>query len=352
QRLDEYDGPVELHDRRVVHYPDDYPFVVDREHPGKLRSPWYDAECERHSAADVAQELDGSYDISGMTLFDQERLRVLDDAARMIELTFAGDVQVAADDAAEPVASARAELVADHRRWAELSQEALPPYLEWADPASEPYSWHRYGMACDPASGTGNDDTWICVGDANTGRQVAEYASNRIEAAACAELLAAIGRRWRWPFVVVEGDARGLVICRALWDAAYPGRIYLRHRLTDRTEPQAEDFGFSTSTRDKELRLIEYSKAVSRGAFVPVSRRAIKQHQAFGYGENGRLGREGVPDDAVRCLAYCDEALRHVPKGSPSPDEIPPESPLGQYIQEKRRRRQPLGFDPRKLVSS
>lgn len=68
------------HDERKIRildtnykFPDDYNFIPD----GKVRSPWYDDECKRRSALQIAQELDIDYLQSGTPVFDQVSLKVM-----------------------------------------------------------------------------------------------------------------------------------------------------------------------------------------------------------------------------------------------------------------------------------
>ena len=314
-------------------FPIDYPFVTGPEQEGRLRSPWYDVECRRNSTADVAQEIDGDYRAkSGRPLFDLAVLRALDDAARRTVPTFVGDLAIDCIEGKSRVASATLRLLPCPRG---LRSDDLPAYVEWANPSDSAINWHSFVISCDPSSGTGNDDTWIAVADKNTGRQVAEYASNRIEPGQTTEWLAAIGRRWHNAFSITEGDSRGLVICRGLWDAKYPGGIYLRHRIADRSEPRAEDFGYGTSERDREVCLMEYAEALKLGRYVPLSRRAIAQHLVYGWNE-GKLGQEGIPDDAVRSMGYLNVGLGQVSPGAEAPAEPPPDSPMGRFLRDQR----------------
>jgi len=77
--MDDFRGMVRVREKgerqaREVMFPDGYPFILD----GKLRSPWYDAQCARcANAMEVAQELDIDFLGSDYQYFDAEFIDLL-----------------------------------------------------------------------------------------------------------------------------------------------------------------------------------------------------------------------------------------------------------------------------------
>lgn len=136
----------------------DYRFVLD----GKLRSPWYDAECVRRANdREVAQMLDINYEGSSYQFFDKSLITKLQQEYACSPF-WEGDVDFD-PDTGRPFGLVKGE-AGLLKLWCPLDAQDRPPEAV-------------YAAAADVSTGTGATNSCLTVIDVKTGEKVAEYAA-------------------------------------------------------------------------------------------------------------------------------------------------------------------------------
>jgi hypothetical protein len=157
-------------------YPEDYPYEKD----GKVRSPWYDAECRRPKATakSIAQDLDLNFEQSVSLFFEGL-------AMNMARSTVKGPIHTGrfSCDSYGGEAVFAEDTRGNVRLWNQLNNGRLPP--------------SRYVIGVDAAQGTGTDfssNSVIQVVNLVTGDQVLEWVDNATRPDDCAVLAVSIAR--------------------------------------------------------------------------------------------------------------------------------------------------------------
>ena len=195
-------------------YKKDYPFCKD----GKIRSPWYDAECRRANATPktIAQDLDLNFEQSVSLFFDPL-------AMEMARTTVKGPVY-------------RGRLIYDqYGSPAEFLPDPLGNVSVWSQMVDGRIAPSRYVIGVDVAAGTGTDwssNSVIEVIDLTTGEQVLEWADNATRPEDCAALAVATakwlqGESGSQPYLVWEAQGPGGEFYREVAELGYTN-IYNR----------------------------------------------------------------------------------------------------------------------------
>lgn len=299
---------------------------------GKLRSPWYDAQCERAvHPQEIAQELDIDYLGSDFQFFDQEMVnRLLKDSAEpKYECEMHYD-----HETLEPISfvlNGRGRF----RIWCNLSADGRP-------------AAGRYAVGVDIATGTGASNSTISVGDVKTGEKVAEYANPKIDPKELARLAICVCRM----FATSSGTPAYLI-----WEANGPGRsfgdeildrrfghFYFRQSDDKITKKVSDIPGWWASKDSNRTLLSDYAKALKEGSFINPSREALDECSEIIYTSTGEIEHSRArnnPDssgardnhaDRVRADALCWKGIRdkrgsvyHEAKDQPS------DAPIGSF---------------------
>lgn len=208
----------------------------DRVLPGKIRSPWYDAETTSRDqpAWMIAQELDISFEGSGETILDTGVLQIWRNADK------------------QPLRS----LFKDHRRDGEAALLIF----------KEPEPGVRYGVGHDPAGGTaGGSAVASQVYRLDTLEQCAEY-QGRIGYDLQPSLLYFLGHMYNWADMFIEANLGQSVILALMHGhidrtgimgtRGGPLPPYPRHMIANHTQPdgtETERYGISTSAQTKHF---------------------------------------------------------------------------------------------------
>jgi hypothetical protein len=125
----------------------------------------------------------------------------------------------------------------------------------------KPLQGFSYVIGVDPAEGTGGDNSVIEVLNANTGRQVAEYASNRIAADELAGLCIKVAKEYNRALIVPEINSPALIShLRRKYD-----NIYRRETIDKITQQKTKSLGWRTTAMTKR-KLVEELERQSKGA--------------------------------------------------------------------------------------
>jgi len=192
-----------------------------------LRSPWFDAECERakENPRSISQELQISYLGSGSPFFSAVKLAELRKKYAR-RPSFVGYLE---DLLGEPVVDA--DVRPDRTLcWFQVIGKRPPQKT-------------TYTLACDIGTGTGVSDSSISVGDDRLKTKVFEFYSNGILPEQFAVVVSQVARF----FTTAEGKPF------VAWDAGGPGQSFGARFL--QVEPTASVYWHRTAGTDKRARL-------------------------------------------------------------------------------------------------
>jgi len=253
------DGELAIDDITYTHSPG-YRFILD----GKLRSPWYDAECERCvNVQEVAQELDIDYGGAQHRFFRVEVIEAL------------------AEKATVPFACG--ELVHDHNASPQRFMETLNGHLIlWVtlDQYGRPPADRSYGVGVDVAVGTGASNSAISVVDYSTGEKVAEYLNPYIDSTDLALLAVALCRWFKGvtgpAFLIWEANGQGRQFGMEVLKLDHP-RIYYRTAEETTSRKVTDTPGWWTSIPSKRMLFDEYARALYRHDYNNRSKAALNE---------------------------------------------------------------------------
>lgn len=225
----------------------------------KLRSPWYDRECDRPGATpqNIAQELDIDYGGSAFRIFG-------------------------ADCIAEAEKTVRAEMI---RGDLDFNLETLEPTFDevengpfriWMplDSRRRPPS-HQFVVGADVAAGLGgsySSNSTLEAIDTVTGEQVLEYASNTIAPGDFADLAIAVCKWLNDAFLIWETNGPGGAFSRQVIERKYHN-IYYRMVLSQKKRTRTKTVGWHTSNESKEVMFEALRSSIRSGKLV------VRSHQ-------------------------------------------------------------------------
>jgi len=298
-----------------------------RDAAGKVRSPWYDAECKRCATQqEIACEIDMDRAAASNSFFPAEELNM---AAQHCRIPFrVGDVR-------------HDEL----GRFCGWDDTAIGLAEMWIVPdATGEFPRDRdYIVACDVSSGTGSSNSTISVFDESTGEQLLEWASPHIRPDKLAPIACAIGRwfggRSGEATLVFENMGPGLTFHSACKDVEYR-RYYIRRREDQRNTRMTEFVGVFVNGNEKVRQWGNFRRMWSEGRMVIRSRKAVEECRNIVYLPTGEIAHAGTrsvdPSSARanhgdRASACCCAAvaLASVARGARTPME---ESTPGPFL--------------------
>ncbi len=207
--LDDFKGTVRDNTGQMYRFPEDYPFRKD----GKLRSPWYDVQCDRAShPMEIAQELDIDPFSSDFQFFDSKKI----DEIESRDVRFPTDA---------------GELIYDtDLRCPSFRPSKEGKLLLWVDLVDgKPPSDTEYVMGVDIAAGTGASNSAIAVYDKSTRTKVAEFASPFIKPEAFARYAVALAWFFGESYMIWDGGGHGRVFGDSVIEEGYRNIYYKRN---------------------------------------------------------------------------------------------------------------------------
>lgn len=238
-----------------------------------LRSPWYDAECDRTPIpSQIAQEQDMDERASGAVFFDREVI----DRHKLLHCCqprYEGEFEYSAERAEPKRFSGRPR--GRMRLWCALDPAGLPP-------REAPYV-----IACDVATGTGASNSTISIVNAQTHEKIGEFADHQTRPEELARLAVAL---CRW-FVKSNRHTDGVVSPATLvWEANGPGRtfgqeverlgyrnVWYRRREDKPGKPHTEFAGWWSDPKTKSDLLSQYRMALAKDLFINPSETALSE---------------------------------------------------------------------------
>ena len=290
---------------------------------GKLRSPWYDAECERCvHPSEIAQELDIDYHASDSQFFDEAAITAAGKKVRDSVMT------------AYPIfdaAVAKLEGIERHRQgelrlWAPYTYESGPP------------DGKKFAIGCDIAQGTGATPSVASIGDLETGEKIGEVWTTTRKPHEFASLVVALCRWFNNAFLIWEVNGPGTVFTDQVIDLGYQN-VYRRQRIKDITM-KTRAYGWH-STRDTKAKLLgAYRKSLTEGTITIYTKESLDECRSYVFslgGEavharqraqvvDGAAARENHGDRVIAdaLLSYSmNEVTSHLVSKKPTPLDPP-----------------------------
>jgi hypothetical protein len=307
-----------------------------RDAAGKVRSPWYDAECKRCvTAQEIACEIDMDRAAASNSFFTSEDLNMAAQHCRIPWKT--GDV--------------RHDELGRFVGWEDtsigLAEMWVLPDASGAFPRDR-----NYIVAVDVSSGTGSSNSTISVFDDSTGEQLLEWVSPHVRPDRLAPIACAIGRWFGGSdgeaTMVFENQGPGLSFHSACRDLEYR-RFYIRRREDQRNTRMTEFVGVFVNGGEKVRQWGNFRRMWMEGRIVIRSRRAVEECRNIVYMPTGEIAHSGTrstdPSSARanhgdRASACCIAAVAMSPaaRGAKTPmDERPPSPFMQRWMDHERR---------------
>ena len=260
------DGNVNVLD--LTGYPDSYSPILD----GKLRSPWYDNECERAgSAQEIAQELDIDYLGSGFQYFNaalvHESIRKYARPPMLI-----GELEY--DETTGDPIRFREDENGNLRLWFLLDKDGKPP-IDF-----------RTVLGIDVSAGTGASNSCAEGWKAIMCEKILEYVNPFIRPEAFAKQAVAIARWLNGAEMIWESGGPGRQFGSRVMELGY-GNVYLRRNDASISGKVSDIPGFA-STKDTKLVLMgDYRAGIEKGNAVNRSKEALEECLEYIFDPNG-----------------------------------------------------------------
>ena len=258
--------------------------------PGcRLRSPWYDAECSRREAIEVAQELDIDYLGGGNPYFD---LTALERQVPEDPLTYGYLVEV------DLGVEFRAHADGIWHIW-----ELPPPKL-----LHTPYPVVLSVIGADVAEGLGADYSVAVVRDAKD-RGLKAALRTHLDTDEFAHELIKVGRFYHNARILCERNGPGFAVNADLVKAY--GNVYYEQAVDKIGAPVTKRFGWNTTARTKELMLTQLREEIRSGAVALRDKRLIEECKTFVTDEDGKVHADtGYHDDFIVAMAIAGVGIQ------------------------------------------
>lgn len=218
---------------------------------GKLRSPWYDHECDRPGATpqNIAQELDRDY---GGTMFRIFGVDFFAKAQESVHGPFLRGVLTYHPETLEP----EFDLSDDGPvlLWTPLDARMRPPMA--------PYS---AGVdVCTGLGGQHTSNSTLEIVNCHTGEHVLEIVANTIAPSDWADLCMAACKWFHNAYLVWEQNGPGAGFAKRVLEKGY-GNFYYRTLLWKRSKRKTKEAGWWTDEKTKVVMFGELSRSVKAG---------------------------------------------------------------------------------------
>lgn len=277
---------------------------------GELRSPWYDAECDRTNATpqSIAKELDRDYGGSMYRIFGADFFARADKEVRGASIR--GQVSYN-PETLEP----SFDIIENGpiHLWTALDAKRKPPK-------------HQYVIGADICSGLGGaytSNSVACVIDLITMEQVLEYATNIVQPQDFADQCIALAKLFNDAYLIWEHNGPGAAFTMRVKDRNYPN-YFLRNVHWKKGRKKTKEMGWWTDERSKELMFGDFSRLVRSGEFKVRSRDCVRESGEY-VRVNGKivhvLSATGEDDsskgqshgDRVIAIAVCLQGVKDRP---------------------------------------
>jgi hypothetical protein len=261
-RMDDWKGVVQMGDDDF-NFPEDYNFRKD----GKLRSPYYDNECDRaEHPREIAQELDMDPFSSDSQYFDPEIIEKIE-KENVCNPYDEGEVEFDADSL-DPLGFV-------HGVNGPLKLWVYPDYLNQIDRNLE------IGVGVDIAAGTGASNSTATFVNLRTGEKLAEYANPWVRPEYFAHIVIALCRYFNDSFMVFDASGpTGRVFSDELIRVGYRN-IYYRRDEVGLSKKVSDKPGIFLNTKEKAAVLGAQRRSLKDGTFIQRSHDANQEYLEY-----------------------------------------------------------------------
>jgi hypothetical protein len=263
-------------------FPEDHKPILD----DKLRSPWYDRECERcASPYEIAQELDIDYLGSGHQFFNPDKVH---EAVTLHALPPSMVGELVYDEATGDPIEFRDDPKGTVRLWVGL------------DGKNQPICRDRLVVGSDVSAGTGASNSVLAGYSAKTKEKVFEFTSPYHRPEAFATLTVAL-LRWfqkaslHSPFLLWESNGPGRQYGSRVLDLGY-GNIYLRKNDASIKQKVSDVPGWPPTKESKMVLLGNYRSGVEGLRCCNRSKRALEETLEYVFTPNGGVAHARAAD--------------------------------------------------------
>lgn len=303
--------------------PDGYEVRCD----GKLRSPWYDKECDRCvNDREIRAELDIDFLGSGSSFFEDE----VDEHRRRHSCPPVTRGFVRWDPT---------QCVVESPPFAAINSDKAPLSL-WMglDISGRPPRDGSYVLGIDVAQGTGASNSVIHIADRRSGEQIGEFVDSQTSPEDLARLSVAIARWFNNALIIHEANAGGgQRFTRVLQDIRY-SNYWVRESQGKIARKRSQDIGWWTTRQNKKVLLGDYREALQSDKFIVKSAAQLQETKGYQYLPSGGVDHvkamtepdpSGAKDnhgDRVIAGALCWQGIRDTRSSKPQVDKIVPGS--------------------------
>ncbi len=237
---------------------------------GKMRSPWYDAECKRRlNRQEVAQEIDIDVLGSDYQYFDPDVLHKV--ATEQVFPPYSrGDLDFSTE-------------TLEFRDWVESPEGRWKLWIH-LDEEFQPPRDRDFSVGADISAGQGASDSAIAIVDAKTGEKVAEYANNDITPDKLADLAIAVCKWFAGcfagAFLIWEDNGPGQMFGKQVMVRGY-GRFYLRRREMSLRKKTTDRPGWWSTPETKIDLFGEYRRAMGLGEYHERSEETLAECRQY-----------------------------------------------------------------------
>jgi hypothetical protein len=233
---------------------------------GKLRSPWYDKQCQRTaSPALIGRDLDINYAGSVSQFFD----------SALLDRLLVTDVR-------EPRETGRLE----HGMFVDSGDE-LSLWLKLENDA--PPRHEGYVVGVDVATGTGATNSVASVVDRRTGEKVAELVTCRQSPETFAGTAVELAKWFNNAYLIWELNGPGSQFGKRVTVLGY-ANVYYRQDEQYQARKMTDKPGWSASPQNKRVLMGEYAVALKESRFINRSREALQECRHVVYLPDGTVG--------------------------------------------------------------
>lgn len=248
----------------------EYPFILDT----KLRSPWYDKQCERAATPqEIAQELDIDYLGSGYCFFDKDMIeRLIVSYTRPPMKTGTFDFEA---PTAEPLG------------WQEDERGRFDLWLHLDAQNNFPLD-RNYVVGCDASAGTGASNSALSVWDSHTREKVASYVDPYIRPERFASFAVAVARWVGGAFLIWETNGSGRQFGDRVMELHY-SHIYYRRAEHSIRKKSSDIPGWAPTRDNKKALLGEYGRALAGSDCMNPDKDSLRECQEYYYQPSGAI---------------------------------------------------------------
>ena len=270
----------------------------------KIRSEWYDAECERRekvgkSNVEIAQELDCEFVTSGYSYFSVPKLRILN--------VWKESVRANSKEKIPHMSFIRTSLF-DIDKKIQVRDNAIDGWLQIYE---EPTDYHQYVIGCDSSEGSATGDYQAAI-VLNQNKQVCAIIHGHYSIEDFIERIALTAKYYNNAKVAAENNSIGGEVNRGLYHHRLGVNLYY---MPDERDKKDKKYGFNTNSRTRPMVLEGLSKDLSCGNIDIRSQQIISECEMFVSNPNtGKISAaEGFHDDLVMALAIGNRVVTETP---------------------------------------